>query len=188
MIIGLCHCKVIKSCKQQCRFWIEAILVTLVGFKGWLMIDWPWPTYNSSDALYKGGRFFFCRKCEQIIVFTWLMVYSKLFDLVGCWIMYEVADNKMHELVAYELMSANDVPERDPRDWYVLLEYPITNWCLMHNYWLTSISVHATWSISLCPSLCFVFYCFHFVFQMGILKLLWIAVWKRKNSFLLSFP
>lgn len=55
------------------------------------------------------------------------MVYSKLFDLVGCWIMYEVADNKMHELVAYELMSANDVPERDPRDWYVLLEYPITN-------------------------------------------------------------
>ncbi|XP_050275005.1 peptide-N(4)-(N-acetyl-beta-glucosaminyl)asparagine amidase [Quercus robur] len=37
----------------------------------------------------------------------------------GCWIMYEVADDKMHELVAYELMSANDVPERDPRDWVV---------------------------------------------------------------------
>ncbi|KAH9687981.1 peptide-N(4)-(N-acetyl-beta-glucosaminyl)asparagine amidase [Citrus sinensis] len=27
------------------------------------------------------------------------------------------ADNKMHELVAYELMSANDAPERDPMDW-----------------------------------------------------------------------
>ncbi|KAH7863525.1 hypothetical protein Vadar_018624 [Vaccinium darrowii] len=35
----------------------------------------------------------------------------------GCWIIYKVLDNKMHELVAYELMSANDVPERDPMDW-----------------------------------------------------------------------
>ncbi|XP_058223884.1 peptide-N(4)-(N-acetyl-beta-glucosaminyl)asparagine amidase [Rhododendron vialii] len=35
----------------------------------------------------------------------------------GCWIIYKVLDNKMHELVAYELMSANDVPERDPKDW-----------------------------------------------------------------------
>lgn len=37
----------------------------------------------------------------------------------GCWIMYKVSDNQMHELVAYELMSANDVPERDPMDWVV---------------------------------------------------------------------
>lgn len=28
----------------------------------------------------------------------------------------------MHELVTYELMSANDAPERDPRDWYDALE------------------------------------------------------------------
>ncbi|NP_001234560.2 putative peptide:N-glycanase [Solanum lycopersicum] len=35
----------------------------------------------------------------------------------GCWIMYQVADNRMVELVAYELMSANDAPERDPKDW-----------------------------------------------------------------------
>ncbi|KAF7137745.1 hypothetical protein RHSIM_Rhsim07G0075700 [Rhododendron simsii] len=35
----------------------------------------------------------------------------------GCWIIYKVLENKMHELVAYELMSANDVPERDPKDW-----------------------------------------------------------------------
>lgn len=110
------------------------------------------------------------------------MMYSKLFDLVGCWIMYEVADDKMHELVAYELMSANDVPERDPRDWYVLLEYPITNWGLMHNNRLTSVSVHATRGISLCPNFCFVFYCFHFLFQTSIVKLLWIAVWKRKKQ------
>lgn len=34
--------------------------------------------------------------------------------------MYKVSDNQMHELVAYELMSANDVPERDPMDWYYL--------------------------------------------------------------------
>ncbi|KAI3473915.1 hypothetical protein Pfo_028109 [Paulownia fortunei] len=36
----------------------------------------------------------------------------------GCWIIYKVFDNRMHELVAYELMSANDAPERDPMDWY----------------------------------------------------------------------
>lgn len=33
--------------------------------------------------------------------------------------MYKLKDNRMHELVAYEIMSANDVPERDPMDWYV---------------------------------------------------------------------
>ncbi|KAL0552630.1 hypothetical protein IC582_011748 [Cucumis melo] len=37
----------------------------------------------------------------------------------GCWIMYKVFDNKMEELVAYELISANDAPERDPMDWIV---------------------------------------------------------------------
>ncbi|PRQ41864.1 putative peptide-N(4)-(N-acetyl-beta-glucosaminyl)asparagine amidase [Rosa chinensis] len=37
----------------------------------------------------------------------------------GCWIIYKVSDNQMHELVAYELMSANDAPERDPMDWVV---------------------------------------------------------------------
>lgn len=33
--------------------------------------------------------------------------------------MYTVADNQKHKLVAYELMSANDAPERDPMNWYV---------------------------------------------------------------------
>ncbi|VVA12885.1 PREDICTED: peptide-N(4)-(N-acetyl-beta-glucosaminyl)asparagine amidase [Prunus dulcis] len=37
----------------------------------------------------------------------------------GCWIKYKVSDNLMHELVAYEIMSANDAPERDPMDWVV---------------------------------------------------------------------
>ncbi|TYG47011.1 hypothetical protein ES288_D11G303700v1 [Gossypium darwinii] len=36
----------------------------------------------------------------------------------GCWIMYKLSAN-MQELVAYELMSANDAPERDPMDWVV---------------------------------------------------------------------
>ncbi|XVE89862.1 hypothetical protein DITRI_Ditri20bG0028700 [Diplodiscus trichospermus] len=36
----------------------------------------------------------------------------------GCWIVYELLAN-MQELVAYELMSANDAPERDPMDWVV---------------------------------------------------------------------
>ncbi|KAL6496960.1 Peptide-N(4)-(N-acetyl-beta-glucosaminyl)asparagine amidase [Orobanche gracilis] len=35
----------------------------------------------------------------------------------GCWIIYKVSDNQMHVLVSYELMSANDAPERDPMDW-----------------------------------------------------------------------
>ncbi|KAF3454334.1 hypothetical protein FNV43_RR04781 [Rhamnella rubrinervis] len=37
----------------------------------------------------------------------------------GGWIMYKVADNQKHKLRAYELMSANDAPERDPMDWIV---------------------------------------------------------------------
>ncbi|XP_047341537.1 peptide-N(4)-(N-acetyl-beta-glucosaminyl)asparagine amidase [Impatiens glandulifera] len=37
----------------------------------------------------------------------------------GCWITYKVKDNKKYKLVAYELMSANDAPERDPMDWIV---------------------------------------------------------------------
>lgn len=35
----------------------------------------------------------------------------------GCWIVYRTFDDKKFELVAYELMSANDAPERDPMDW-----------------------------------------------------------------------
>ncbi|XP_052194521.1 peptide-N(4)-(N-acetyl-beta-glucosaminyl)asparagine amidase isoform X2 [Diospyros lotus] len=35
----------------------------------------------------------------------------------GCWVVYKVLDGQMLELVAYELMSANDAPERDPKDW-----------------------------------------------------------------------
>ncbi|KAK2365174.1 DNA repair protein Rad4 family [Trifolium repens] len=35
----------------------------------------------------------------------------------GCWIVYRTFDDKKYELVAYELMSANDAPERDPMDW-----------------------------------------------------------------------
>ncbi|MED6123556.1 peptide-N4-(N-acetyl-beta- glucosaminyl)asparagine amidase [Stylosanthes scabra] len=31
--------------------------------------------------------------------------------------MYRTSGNKMFELAAYELMSANDAPERDPMDW-----------------------------------------------------------------------
>ncbi|KAF9670089.1 hypothetical protein SADUNF_Sadunf13G0032200 [Salix dunnii] len=39
--------------------------------------------------------------------------------LAGCWIVYKLSDNQMHKLVAYDLMSANDAPERDPMDWVV---------------------------------------------------------------------
>ncbi|KAG5044378.1 hypothetical protein JHK87_008293 [Glycine soja] len=35
----------------------------------------------------------------------------------GCWVVYRTFGNEMFELVAYELMSANDAPERDPMDW-----------------------------------------------------------------------
>ncbi|GAV90643.1 Transglut_core domain-containing protein [Cephalotus follicularis] len=37
----------------------------------------------------------------------------------GSSIVYKLSDGQMHELVAYELMSANDAPERDPMDWVV---------------------------------------------------------------------
>ncbi|KAK9152592.1 hypothetical protein Sjap_000072 [Stephania japonica] len=35
----------------------------------------------------------------------------------GSWITYETTDGKMHNLETYELMSANDAPERDPMNW-----------------------------------------------------------------------
>lgn len=37
--------------------------------------------------------------------------------------MYKLPDNQMQELVAYELMSANDALERDPMDWYAVRIY-----------------------------------------------------------------
>lgn len=39
------------------------------------------------------------------------------FNYIGCWIIYKTMDSQMHDLEAYELMSANDAPERDPMDW-----------------------------------------------------------------------
>ncbi|MQM22608.1 hypothetical protein Taro_055662 [Colocasia esculenta] len=35
----------------------------------------------------------------------------------GCWLLYKTVDGKMTDLEEYELMSANDAPERDPADW-----------------------------------------------------------------------
>ncbi|XP_044965671.1 peptide-N(4)-(N-acetyl-beta-glucosaminyl)asparagine amidase isoform X2 [Hordeum vulgare subsp. vulgare] len=35
----------------------------------------------------------------------------------GCWLMYKVRDGQTCELESYDLMSANDAPERDPMDW-----------------------------------------------------------------------
>ncbi|ESQ32337.1 hypothetical protein EUTSA_v10003714mg [Eutrema salsugineum] len=35
----------------------------------------------------------------------------------GCWIVYKTLYNQVQQLIAYELMSANDAPERDPKDW-----------------------------------------------------------------------
>ncbi|XP_026415030.1 peptide-N(4)-(N-acetyl-beta-glucosaminyl)asparagine amidase-like isoform X2 [Papaver somniferum] len=35
----------------------------------------------------------------------------------GSWVLYKVADSQMHDIEAYEFMSANDAPERDPMDW-----------------------------------------------------------------------
>lgn len=37
----------------------------------------------------------------------------------GCWLLYKVKDAKMHRLEAYEFMSANDAPERDPMNWVI---------------------------------------------------------------------
>lgn len=35
----------------------------------------------------------------------------------GCWLIYTMQDGKSCELESYDLMSANDAPERDPMDW-----------------------------------------------------------------------
>ncbi|KAF7015596.1 hypothetical protein CFC21_029401 [Triticum aestivum] len=35
----------------------------------------------------------------------------------GCWLMYKVHGGQTCELESYDLMSANDAPERDPMDW-----------------------------------------------------------------------
>ncbi|CAN1285477.1 Peptide-N(4)-(N-acetyl-beta-glucosaminyl)asparagine amidase [Linum perenne] len=37
----------------------------------------------------------------------------------GGWILYSIKDSKKCELTAYEITSANDAPERDPKDWIV---------------------------------------------------------------------
>lgn len=37
----------------------------------------------------------------------------------GCWLIYKVMGDQVYELCSYELMSANDAPERDPKDWVV---------------------------------------------------------------------
>ncbi|CAN0920446.1 Peptide-N(4)-(N-acetyl-beta-glucosaminyl)asparagine amidase [Linum grandiflorum] len=37
----------------------------------------------------------------------------------GGWILYSLKDSKKCELEAYEITSANDAPERDPKDWIV---------------------------------------------------------------------
>ncbi|KAI7756431.1 hypothetical protein M8C21_008496 [Ambrosia artemisiifolia] len=37
----------------------------------------------------------------------------------GCWLIYKAMGTHVYELYSYELMSANDAPERDPKDWVV---------------------------------------------------------------------
>uniref|UniRef100_A0A0D9WZ40 Transglutaminase-like domain-containing protein n=1 Tax=Leersia perrieri TaxID=77586 RepID=A0A0D9WZ40_9ORYZ len=47
----------------------------------------------------------------------------------GCWIIYKMLDDQTCELDSYDLMSANDVPERDPMDWYNNFVYLHTLLC-----------------------------------------------------------
>ncbi|XP_020589550.1 peptide-N(4)-(N-acetyl-beta-glucosaminyl)asparagine amidase [Phalaenopsis equestris] len=37
----------------------------------------------------------------------------------GCWLLYKVANNQRLDLESYDVMSANDAPERDPVEWIV---------------------------------------------------------------------
>jgi peptide-N4-(N-acetyl-beta-glucosaminyl)asparagine amidase len=45
--------------------------------------------------------------------------FIDLLYYAGCWLIYKVDDGQTCELEAYDLMSANDVPVRDPMDWYI---------------------------------------------------------------------
>ncbi|KAM0952161.1 putative peptide-N(4)-(N-acetyl-beta-glucosaminyl)asparagine amidase [Dioscorea sansibarensis] len=37
----------------------------------------------------------------------------------GCWLLYQLDNDQMHDLDSYDLTSANDAPERDPMNWIV---------------------------------------------------------------------
>lgn len=56
-------------------------------------------------------------KATNVTSHILILINYFLTDLLGCWIEYRTFDKK-YELAAYELMSANDAPERDPMDWY----------------------------------------------------------------------
>lgn len=59
--------------------------------------------------------------------FAYLAYYLSVTSL-GCWLIYKVPDGQLYGLESYDLMSANDVPERDPMDWYdyiILLCLPL---------------------------------------------------------------
>lgn len=47
--------------------------------------------------------------------------------------MYKVLDGQMKELMAYELMSANDAPERDPMNWCASFCIVLC-WCGLHSF------------------------------------------------------
>jgi len=49
----------------------------------------------------------------------------------GCWLIYKVKSNQMHVLKEYDLMSANDSPERDPMDWILEGSEDGTSWNIL---------------------------------------------------------
>lgn len=63
--------------------------------------------------------FYYYSKGADIALLMLILKDCYTFDFVGSWIVYKTFNNKMFELVAYELMSANDAPERDPMNWYM---------------------------------------------------------------------
>jgi sugar phosphate isomerase/epimerase len=46
----------------------------------------------------------------------------------ACWIGYQYADGARQKITAYTIMSANDSPGRDPKDWKLLGSTDTTNW------------------------------------------------------------
>ncbi|CAA6668708.1 unnamed protein product [Spirodela intermedia] len=76
--------------QEQLNYSVRALPILHVLFP-----TYPPPTYNF------------------LINFSTLVLHQK----TGCWLIYRVTDGKMYNLEEYELMSANDAPERDPYDW-----------------------------------------------------------------------
>lgn len=64
------------------------------------------------------GAVYIFLHCNTLVYCRHHLFLSNDDIFVDGWIMYKLPDGYKHTLVAYDIVSANDAPERDPMDWY----------------------------------------------------------------------